>query len=174
MQVKVKIADAEAIRRTGEAQADVVLWRPNAEAEGLTQKFAALAQMDDSVRAHEEFRLELDNTHTENLKAIDANAEIAEKQAGVFSEALREANIDIVGGDGQFVDSFTKALAIGKAVDGAVSKSDTLKASIAKLLAMGGDDVSIEHMVAAVKQLARRGPGLSESSETTGGSDAQG
>lgn len=153
--VKVQVAEAEAIAKRGEAEAAVVLQRFQAEAEGLEKKITAMAQMDSGVRAHEEFRLELDQSHAENLKAIEANSAIADKQAMVFAEALREANIDIVGGDGQFVDSFTKALSIGKAVDGAISKSDTLKASIAKVLAMGQDDIDIDQMVAAVKQLAR-------------------
>lgn len=154
--VKVRVAEAEAIEKQGKAEASVILQRFQAESNGLREKIAAMSEMDDSVRAHEEFRLELDQSHAENLKAIEANTTIAEKQAGVFAEALREANIDIVGGDGQFVDSFTKALSIGKAVDGAISKSDTIKAAIAKVLAMGEDDIDMNQLVGAVKQLARR------------------
>ena len=152
--IKVRVAEAEAIEKQGEAEAAVVGQRYQAEADGLREKFEVLSQMDENVRAHEEFRLELDNTHKENLAAIDANLEIAEKQAGVYSDALREANIDIVGGDGQFVDAFTKSLAVGKAVDGAVAKSDTLKAALTKLL-MLGKEAEIEDLVAAVKQLSR-------------------
>lgn len=154
--VKVRVAEAEAIEKQGQAEASVILQRFQAEANGLREKITAMAEMDDGVRAHEEFRLELDQSHAENLKAIEANTSIAEQQAGVFAEALREANIDIVGGDGQFVDSFTKALSIGKAVDGAISKSDTIKAAIAKVLAMGEDDIDMDQLVGAVKQLARR------------------
>lgn len=154
--VKVRVAEAEAIEKQGQAEATVILQRFQAESNGLREKIAAMSEMDDSVRAHEEFRLELDQSHAENLKAIEANTIIAEQQAGVFAEALREANIDIVGGDGQFVDSFTKALSIGKAVDGAISKSDTIKAAIAKVLAMGEGDIDMDQLVGAVKQLARR------------------
>lgn len=153
--VKVKVADAEAIEKQGEAEANVITKRFHAEAEGIKEKFAAMSKMDDNVRGHEEFRMELERVHKENMEAISANTDIAEKQAEVFAEALREANIDIVGGDGQFVDSFTKALGIGKAVDGAVAKSDTLKATLTKLLALGGGDVDINQMVEAVKKLTR-------------------
>jgi uncharacterized membrane protein YqiK len=153
--VRIKIADAEAIEKKGQAEASVVLQRFQAEAEGLKEKFAAMSKMDDNVRGHEEYRMELDRVHKENLEAIAANTGIAEKQAEVFAQALKEANIDIVGGDGQFVESFTKALGIGKAVDGAISKSDTLKATISKLLALGGGDIDIEQMVDAVKKLSR-------------------
>ncbi len=152
--IRVRVAEAEAIEKQGQAEAQVIRQRYQAEADGLREKFAALSDMDENVQAHEEFRLELDNTHRENLAAIEANLDIAGKQANVYAEALREANIDIVGGDGQFVDSFTKSLAVGKAVDGAVAKSDTLKAALTKLLALG-KDIDMDELVEAVKQLTR-------------------
>ena len=154
VEIKVRVAEAEAIERQGEAQAEVIRQRYQAEADGLKEKFAVLSTMDENVRSHEEFRLELDNTHKENLEAIAANLEISEKQAEVYAQALKEANIDIVGGDGQFIDSFTKSLAVGKAVDGAVAKSDTLKAALTKLLSMG-EDVEMSDLIEAVKKLAR-------------------
>ncbi len=152
--IRVRVAEAEAIEKQGEAEAQVVRQRYQAEADGLREKFAALGDMTDEIRAHEEFRLELDNTHRENLAAIEANQSIAGQQADVYAEALREANIDIVGGDGQFVDAFTKSLAVGKAVDGAVAKSDTLKSALTKLLTLGRD-VDPDELVEAVKQLSR-------------------
>lgn len=155
VEIKVQIAEAEAIEKQGQAQAEVVRQRYQAEADGLREKFQVFSSMDETTRAHEEFRLELDNTHKENLEAINANLDIAGKQAEVYAEALREANIDIVGGDGQFVDSFTKSLSVGKAVDGAVAKSDTLKAALTKLLALGSGDVNVDDLVDAVKKLAR-------------------
>ena len=152
--IKVRVAEAEAIEKQGEAQAEVIRQRYQAEADGLKEKFLVLSNMDENVRSHEEFRLELDNTHKENLEAIAANLQISERQAEVYSQALKEANIDIVGGDGQFVDAFTKSLAVGKAVDGAVAKSETLKATLTKLLSMG-DDVDMSDLVETVKKLAR-------------------
>jgi uncharacterized membrane protein YqiK len=60
--VKIKIAEAQAIEE-----------RYAAEARGLKEKFAALATMDDKVREHEEFRMGLDMSHVENMKAIEGN-----------------------------------------------------------------------------------------------------
>ncbi|WP_223789101.1 hypothetical protein [Marinicella meishanensis] len=125
--VKIKVAEAQAIEE-----------RYAAEARGLKEKFAALATMDDTVREHEEFRMGLDMAHLENMKAIDGNIGIAETQAKVLAEALKEANIDIVGGNGDFLEKFMSSLAVGKAVDGAIGKSDILQAAVSKVMSLGG------------------------------------
>lgn len=153
--IKVKVAEAEAIQKRGEAEAIVIQQRFEAEAKGLIEKIGAMEAMNDDVRGHEEFRLELDKSHAENMAAIDANTEIADKQAKVFAEALSEANIDIVGGDGEFLQNFTRALSVGKAVDGAVAKSDTLKAALTKLIAMGGENVDTGQLVDTIRGLTR-------------------
>jgi len=163
--IKVKVAEAEAIEKQGEAEAVVIRQRFEAEAKGLTEKIVAMEAMNDDVRGHEEFRLELDKAHAENMAAIDANTDIAEKQAAVLAEALQDANIDIVGGDGEFLQNFTKALSIGKAVDGAVAKSDTLKTALTKLIAMGGDDVDTNTLVETIRNLVRDRSGRSEALE---------
>ena len=158
--IKVQVAEAEAIEKRGEAEAAVIRQRFGAEAQGLTEKIAAMQAMDGDVREHEEFRLELDKAHAENMAAIDANTQIAEKQAAVLAEALADANIDIVGGDGEFLQNFTKALSVGKAVDGAVAKSDTLKAALSKLIALGGEDIDTAELVETIRSLVReRGTG---------------
>ena len=53
--------------------------------------------MSADTRAHEEFRLRLDNAHVQTLKAIDANTVIAKEQAAMLGSALGNAKIDIVG-----------------------------------------------------------------------------
>ncbi|SPZ04128.1 Uncharacterised protein [Proteus mirabilis] len=50
--------------------------------------------------------------------SIEANKEIAREQADVLAAALSKTNIEIVGGDGNFFNTFSKALSLGKAVDG--------------------------------------------------------
>jgi hypothetical protein len=64
------------------------------------------------------------------------------EQAEVLSTALAKANIDIVGGEGAFFDSFAKALSVGKAVEGVVGKSPIVQEVLQKLLSMqvGGKD----------------------------------
>ncbi|GHU06624.1 hypothetical protein FACS1894158_13630 [Betaproteobacteria bacterium] len=128
--VKVRAADADAITRVGEAEAGVIGIRFAAEAKGLKEKFDAMKAMSEETRAHEEFRMKLERAHTETLKAIDAQTGIAREQAEVLGTALSKANIDIVGGEGDYFERFVNALAVGKGIDGAISKSNTLKVGL--------------------------------------------
>ena len=158
--VKIKVAEAEAIKEQGQAEAEVIRQRYAAEAQGLEEKFKALSTMDEKVREHEEFRMQLDMSHEQNMKAIEANTEIAEKQAKVLAEALEEANIDIVGGDGQFLESFMKSLSVGKAIDGAVGKSDVLQSALSRLVSLGTDkDIDIEQIIKLIQNLSRKKDG---------------
>ncbi len=128
--VKIKIADAEAIERHGKAQAESTRLHYQAEADGLQQKFDAMNAMDEKVRKHEEFRMKTDNHHAETLAAIEAGREAATLNADVYANAVKQANIDIVGGDGEFFERYIKALSVGKSIDGSISKSQLLQSTL--------------------------------------------
>ncbi len=125
--VKVQVAEAEAIAKRGEAEADSLRLKARAEADGLREKLDAMNLMDDQARSHEEFRLNLDADLQKAMANIEANKHIASDQAAVLAEALKKANIDIVAGDGNYFDNFVKALSVGKSLDGALDKSETLR-----------------------------------------------
>jgi len=127
---KVKEADAAATKVMGEAEASKIADRFGAEAEGLEKKFVAMKQMDVNTREHEEYRMRLDLNHTETMKGIDANVDIAHDQAEVLSTALGDANIDIVGGNGDYFEKFVNALAVGKSIDGVADKSKIVTKAI--------------------------------------------
>ncbi len=128
--VQVRVADADATVKTGLAEAQVIEARFQAEAKGLREKFEAMAAMSPDTRAHEEFRMQLGNAHIETLKTIDAQAGIAREQAEVLGTALGNAKIDIVGGQGDYFERFVNALAVGKGIDGAIAKSNTLQVAL--------------------------------------------
>ncbi len=146
--VKIQIAEAEAIERRGKAEADAVREHFQAEAQGLTDKFAAMASMDKTVREHEEYRLQVDNRHDEAMAEIAANREAQTLNAEVFGAAVKQANIDIVGGDGEFFERYMRALAVGKSIDGTISKSDFLQTTLKDHL--NGD----ENLLQDIKQIA--------------------
>ncbi len=50
----------------------------------------------------------------EAMAAIAANKDIAKDQAEVLATALGKANIEIVGGEGDFFNSFAKSLSVGQ------------------------------------------------------------
>jgi len=133
------VAKARAAKDLGLVEAEVLLERLNAEAEGLGKKFGALDSLSDGARQHEEFRMQLEKSFEEAMAAIAANKDIAKDQAEVLSTALAKANIEIVGGEGDFFNSFAKSLSVGKAIEGVVGKSPVVQDVLQRLLAGRGD-----------------------------------
>ncbi|WP_321350903.1 flotillin family protein [Halopseudomonas oceani] len=132
------VAKARAAKDLGLVEAEVLLERLNAEAEGLGKKFSALGELSDDARQHEEFRMQLEKSFDEAMAAIAANKDIARDQAEVLSTALAKANIEIVGGEGDFFNSFAKSLSVGKAIEGVVGKSPVVQDVLQRLLAGRG------------------------------------
>ena len=79
--------------------------------------------------------MQLEKSFEEAMAAIAANKEIAKDQAEVLSAALSKTKIDIVGGEGDFFNSFAKSLSVGKAIEGVVGKSPVVQDVIQRLLA---------------------------------------
>lgn len=128
--VAVRTAAAAATVKAGEAEAQTIQARFGAEARGLQEKFEAMKAMSPDTREHEEFRMRLEKRHVEALRAIDAQTAIAEEQAKLLATALANAKIEMVGGDGAYFERFVQALAVGKGIDAAIAKSDTLQVAL--------------------------------------------
>ncbi len=137
-EVRVKEADAVAIEKKGLAEASVLRQKGMAEgeaireqlqgeAQGLAEKAEAMKALDDSSRAHEEYRLRLEAEKEVELKAIGIRRQIAEAQAAMVAEGLKQANIDIVGGDDVFFDRLINAVGIGKTADGFLRNSEATR-----------------------------------------------
>lgn len=127
-------AQAGAEKDVGMAKADVTRQQFKAEADGLVDKFSAMGNMTDQAREHEEFRMSLETAFEEAMASIDAGKEIARENADVLATALKEANIDIVGGEQHFFDTFSKSLALGKAIDGFSTKSSVVAELLDKMM----------------------------------------
>lgn len=125
---------ALATREVGFAEAEVLRQKFESEAEGLAKKFASLDALSPDARAHEEFRMQLEKGFEQAIAAIEANKSIAREQAEVLAAALSKAKVDIVGGGGEFFDTFAKALSVGKAVEGMAGKSPIVQDVLAKFL----------------------------------------
>ncbi|GAA2640111.1 hypothetical protein GCM10010399_87030 [Dactylosporangium fulvum] len=136
---KAGLAEAAVEREKGTAHADALRDKLKGEAEGLTEKAAALAAMDEASRDHEEFRLRLEMEKDVRLAGIDVHRQVAEQQAVVLAAGLEKANIDIVGGDSVFFDKLLGSISLGKSVDGFVQHSDVVQAVGASYLNGNGD-----------------------------------
>jgi len=142
-QVEVQQAEAEAVERRGVADAVAIRERYKAEAEGLKQKFQSISGLDEGGRLHEEFRLQLEKQQAVELAAIDAQKDIAAAQAQVLGEAVKTADIQIVGGDGAFFDRIVGAISGAKAIDAVVGGSKVVQDVAAPYLS-GQKDLSAD------------------------------
>ncbi|GAB3434208.1 flotillin family protein [Actinophytocola sediminis] len=120
-------AEAIVVREMALAGADALREKLKGEAEGLTEKAAALASMDDATRTHEEFRIRLETDKDVRMAGIQAQREVAQAQAEVLAKGLETADIDIVGGDSVFFDKLVGSIALGKGIDGFVQHSDVAR-----------------------------------------------
>ena len=119
-------AKADAIGQQGKAEAIVMEQKFAAEAKGIAEKAAAMSNLDGAGKDHEEFKLRLSKEKEIELANIGIQKDIAESQALVISEALKASNIDIIGGETMFFNQIVGSIAKGKAIDGMVSKNQTL------------------------------------------------
>lgn len=120
-----------------EAEAVAIEKRMLAEAKGLAEKAAAMKVLDGAAKDHEEFRLRLENDRAIALEQIKARVQMTEQQAKVMAEAMGNADIKIVGGDGQFFDRFVKAVALGSSIDGVVDHSEVVRSALGDRLKNG-------------------------------------
>jgi uncharacterized membrane protein YqiK len=132
--VRVREADASATEKQGLVEAKVTREKLVAEAAGLAQKAESMKLLDAAGRGHEEFRLRLDKDKSIELEKIRTRKEVVSAQAQILAQAMGNAKINIVGGDGQFLERFMSAISLGQSVDGALDQSDTLKELVQSLM----------------------------------------
>ncbi|HWH69147.1 MAG TPA: hypothetical protein VNT26_07165, partial [Candidatus Sulfotelmatobacter sp.] len=119
-------AKAAALEKQGTTEAKVMELKFQSEAQGITQKAEAMKLLDGVGREHEEFKLRLNKEKEVELAQIAIQRNIAENQALVLGEALKNARIDIVGGETQFFDKITGAITAGKSIERLLQNSAAL------------------------------------------------
>lgn len=140
-EAKMGQARASATEALGLAEATAIGKRMTAEAEGLTSKFDAMGQMSPAARSHEEYRMALETSLQQALASIEAGKEVSKENATVLADALRNARIDLVGGDGGMFEALSKAMSLGKAVEGFAGKSPLVQQLLDQYLGIRvGDD----------------------------------
>ncbi len=116
-------ARAEAMKKEGLAEADVIREKALAEAAGIEEKAEAMKKLDGVGKEHEEFKLRLNKEMQVELAEINIQKDIANAQASVLGEALRAANIDIVGGETMFFEKIVGQITRSKGFDRLVDHS---------------------------------------------------
>ncbi|MGV3767011.1 MAG: hypothetical protein ACO1NW_12845 [Chitinophagaceae bacterium] len=115
---------AEARRKEGLTQAEVTKEKALAEAAGIEEKAEAMKKLDAVGKDHEEFKLLLTKEKDIALAQINIQKDIADAQAGVLAEALKSANIDIVGGETMFFQNIVNQISNAKGFDRLINESE--------------------------------------------------
>lgn len=147
------LAKAEAIKEEGLAEAEVIKEKAIADAAGIEEKANAMKKLDGVGKEHEEFKLRLDKELQVDLAQINIQKEIADAQALVIAEALKAANIDIVGGETMFFDQIIGQVTKAKGFDRLVQHSDNIQE--VKDAILGSDDVK-GNLLEKVKEFATK------------------
>ncbi|QKX05115.1 flotillin family protein [Aquimarina sp. TRL1] len=158
------IAEAEIIREKALAEAtgnkEIALAQAEgdkeialAEAAGIEQKAEAMKKLDGVGKEHEEFKLKLEKELKVDLAQINIQKEIADAQAHVIAEALKAANIDIVGGETMFFDQIIGQVTKAKGFDRLVQHSDNIQD--VKDAILGSDDIK-GNLLDKVKEFATK------------------
>ncbi|MDE2681285.1 MAG: SPFH domain-containing protein [Verrucomicrobiota bacterium] len=111
----VKLAEARGTEKMGLAQAI-----------SKTEMAKAIEIFNKASQDHEEFRLQLNKDRDVDLAEIQIQKDVAEAQARVVGEALKSANIDIVGGENDFFEKIVRSVSYGKSVDRLVNNSQAI------------------------------------------------
>ncbi|MCF2876174.1 MULTISPECIES: flotillin family protein [unclassified Tenacibaculum] len=144
------LAKAEALKEEGIAEAEVIKEKALAkatgdkeialaEAAGIEEKAEAMKKLDGVGKEHEEFKLRLEKELKVDLAHINVQKDIADAQAQVIGDALKAANIDIVGGETMFFDQIIGQITKAKGFDRLVQHSDNIQD--VKDAILGSDDV---------------------------------
>jgi flotillin len=126
---------AEAKLKEGTMEADVLKMKALAEAEGtkekalaeavgIEEKAEAMKKLDGVGKEHEEFKILVQKEKDIALAQIHIQKDIADAQAGVLAEALKSANIDIVGGESMFFHNIVNQISNAKGFDRLINESE--------------------------------------------------
>jgi len=139
-ETKRGMAIAESARAAGAAEAESTELLLKGEAAGLSEKAAAMRELEGVGQQYEQFVRTLDANKEIALADVASRQEIARAQAEAVGAALASANVDIVGGADIFVDRVIGAVTSGRQVDAVVNGSETLS-KIAKPYLNGDQDI---------------------------------
>ncbi len=130
---------AAALLEQGKVEAEVLELKAMADAKGVAEKALAMQKLDGVGKDHEEFKLQLEMEKEVALAQMNVDKDIADAKAEIIGQALKSAKIDIVGGEGEFFEKISGAVATGKSVDKMLESSEALTALKDALLGGGNE-----------------------------------
>ncbi len=128
------LARAKGEEELGNAKASAALKMSEAEAEGITKKAEAYERMDESSREFEVMNRNLDIHRDETMARIDANVHISEAQAKAMGEALANAKLEFIGGDGDVFNKVAQGIGYGRAADHFMKNASSMTPFVSSIM----------------------------------------
>jgi len=128
------LARAKGEEELGNAKAAAALKMAEAEAEGITKKAEAYEHMDESSREFEVMNRNLDIHRDETMARIDANVRISEAQAKAMGEALANAKMEFIGGDGDVFNKVAQGIGYGRAADHFMKNASSMTPFVSSIM----------------------------------------
>jgi uncharacterized membrane protein YqiK len=123
-EAKAGIAEAGSIQARGTAEAKATEEMGIAKAKGAKAEYEAMESITEETRVQEIRKLELEKETKVELATVEASKEISTNQTVVMSEALKNAKIDIVGGEAKFFEQIISATSGAKSFDRSIKESE--------------------------------------------------
>ncbi len=121
---KEGLMEAEVMKQKAFAEAEGTKEKALAEASGIEEKAEAMKKLDGVGKDHEEFKILVQKDKDIALAQINIQKDVAVAQADVLSEALKSANIDIVGGETMFFRNIVDQVSNAKGFDRLINESE--------------------------------------------------
>lgn len=125
---KKGIAEGVTIRSKGEAEAKNQEELGLAKAAGAAAEYKAMESITEETRTQELRKLEIDKEKEVELAAILVQKEAMIQNANVMAEAMKAANIELIGGDTKFFEQIMASVSGAKSLDRKVNNSKVLTA----------------------------------------------
>lgn len=122
-------AEAESLRAKGQAEATVVESVGLAKAAATKAEYQAMDAISNEVREHELNKINVEADRDVRIASVQSQVQIATKNAEVMAEAMKNANIQILG-DSSVFDQIRNSVISGKALDAKIDNSELLTAAL--------------------------------------------
>lgn len=124
--IKIKgVAEADTLRAKGQAEASVVESVGLAKATATKAEYEAMDSISPEVRQHELNKINMEADRDVRLAEVQSQVQVATKNAEVMAEAMKKANIQILG-DSNVFDQIRNSVISGKALDAKIDNSQLL------------------------------------------------
>lgn len=130
-QTEVKSKEVEVTQKQSVVEADRIRATGLATAESERARYEAMGSIAPEVRSHEIDKLNIEKDRDIQLAQIEAQSSIATRSAEVMAEAMKSADISILG-DASMLQQIKNSVSAGRSIDARVDSSEILTSLFGK------------------------------------------